>query len=71
MIEFRPVEPVVFTAEEACQYLRLDVGREKDQALRALNRLVDEKKLIRPCMYRNRRLYLRDELDRFLEKHQR
>ena len=67
MIEFRPIEPVVLTAEEACVYLRLDVGREMPQALQALARLVDAKGLIKPCMYRRERMYLRAELDRFLE----
>ena len=71
MIEFRPIEPVVFTPEEACKYLRLDVGRDMPAALRALTRLVDERKGIRPCMYQKGRMYRRDELDRFLEKIQR
>ena len=71
MIEFRPIEPVVFTPEEACKYLRLEVGREMPSALRALARLVDEKKQIRPIMYLRGRMYRRDELDRFLEKIQR
>jgi len=59
----------VLTPLEACRYLRLDAGREDDHEaqIRALNRLVDQKKQIRPLMYRTSRLYHRDELDRFLE----
>ena len=71
MIEFNRVDPVVFIAAEAAQYLRLDVGRDMPKALKALTRLVDEKKLIRPVMYRKERLYRREELDRFLEDQQR
>ena len=59
------IAPAVMTAEEACRYLRLDVGREMKNAIKALNRLVD-RKLIRPCMYMKERRYTRDELDRFL-----
>ena len=70
MITFTPIEPVVFTAEEAAVYLRLDVGRDMPAALRALARLVDEKKLIHPVMYRRERLYRRAELDRFLADRQ-
>ena len=57
--------PEIMTREEACCYLRIDVGREMKNAIKALNRLVD-RKLIRPCMYLKKRHYKRDELDRFL-----
>jgi hypothetical protein len=70
VIVFKPIEPVVFTPEEACQYLRLDEGRDMPRALRALRRLVDGKKLIRPCMYQGGRMFLRSELDRFLQDRQ-
>ncbi len=69
---FLPVEFAVLTAEEACRYLRLDVGREdnEDAQIKALNRLVDQKKAIRPCLYQKRRMYLKSELDRFLQERQ-
>ena len=62
----------MLTALEACQYLRLDVGREdnSDAQLKALARLV-ERKLLRPTMYRHERMYRVKELDRFLEQVQR
>ena len=69
MLEFRPVEQQVFTALETCKYLRLDVGREDNEQaqLNALDRLVDQRKLIKPTMYRKQRLFRKVELDRFLE----
>ncbi len=55
----------IMTAEEACRYLRLDIGRDSDAAVKALNRLVD-KGLIRPCLVGKHRRYTRDELQRFI-----
>ncbi len=65
VIQFRPIEPVVFTAAEAIAYLRLDVGKAPTAAAAALNRLV-EKGQLRPAMYRKSRMFTRAELDRFL-----
>ena len=61
----------IMTAEEACRYLRLDLERSMPLALKALNRLVDEKKVLTPTMYRKRRMYTRAECDRMAEKMQR
>ena len=65
MIDFRPISLVLFTAEEAAVYLRLDEGREIGAAVKALNRLVD-KGLIRPCLVGGKRRYSVAELDRFI-----
>ncbi len=69
---FAPVEKVIFAPLEACAYLGLDIGREDDEQaqLEALDRLVDERKTLYPCMYRRGRLYRKAELDRFLESQQ-
>ena len=56
---FQLPEQAVFTSDEAVEYLRLP-------SIRALNHLVDDRKIIRPAMYRKERLYTRVELDRFL-----
>ena len=66
-----PVLPEVMTAEETCRYLRLDIERSMPLALKALNRLVDEKKVLTPTMYRKRRMFTRAECDRMAEKMQR
>ena len=58
--------PAVMTAEEAVRYLRLDIGRSMPLALKALDRLVYDKQVIRPCMYLKQRLFSREELDRFV-----
>ena len=60
------VAPAVMIAEEACRYLRLDIGRSMPLALKALDRLVYDKQVIRPCMYLKQRLFSREELDRFI-----
>jgi len=68
MFEFQPVQKTVFTALEAAVYLRLDIGKnDENSAIAAVNWLVDERKLLRPVMYARQRLYLKSELDRFLE----
>lgn len=68
-IEFLPgtnePAPAAMTAEEACQYLRLDEGRDIAAAIKALNRLVEKDK-IRPCIVGKLRRYWRHELDRYL-----
>ena len=57
--------PALMTAQDACRFLRLDVGRNMKNAIKALNRLVD-KDLIRPCLVGNHRRYSHDELRRFI-----
>jgi len=64
-----PASPVL-TAIEAAAYLRLDINKTAERAVAAINYLVDEKKLLRPLTYGARRLYHRDELDRFLRDRQ-
>lgn len=67
MIEFKPIEPVLFDEAEAAAYLRLaDDGQDAAGARRALNRLVDQGK-VRPCLVGGRRRYSRRELDRFID----
>lgn len=58
----------IMTAEEACRYLRLDIGRSMPLALKALARLVDEKQVLTPTMYLKRRMFTRAECDRMTEK---
>ena len=68
MIEFKPIEPVLFDEPEAAAYLRLaDDGQDVDAARRALNRLVDKRQL-RPCLVGGKRRYSRRELDRFIDQ---
>ena len=62
---FKPADLEVYTAYEACEFLRLADGRSEDAAIAALNRLVD-RGLIRPAMYGKRRMYSRQELTRFV-----
>ena len=59
--------PAVMTAEEACLYLRLDEGRSIKNAVRALNRLVDRRR-ITPIVVGKRRRYAKVELERFIVK---
>lgn len=59
--------PAMMTAEQACRYLRLEIGRSMPLALKALDRLTYEQQVIRPCMYRKQRLYSKVELDRFIQ----
>ncbi len=66
MIEFRPIEPVLFTAEEAAVYLRLDEGRNIERAVKALYRYVDRGEL-HPAVVGRHRRFSRRELDRFIE----
>ncbi len=67
MIEFKPIEPVLFDEQEAAAYLRLaNDGEKPDAARRALNRLVDKGK-VRPCLVGGKRRYSRRELDRFID----
>lgn len=70
-VEFLPgtsvPAPALMIDSEAAGYLRLDENRSNDNAVKALNRLV-EKRLIRPCLVGNRRRYWRHELDRFMRE---
>ena len=66
MIEFRPLQPVLLTAEEAATYLRLDEDREVAKAVRALYRYVDRHELSATVIGVHRRFSIR-ELDRFID----
>lgn len=56
----------LFTAEEACRYLRLDVGRGEDgDPVRALQRYV-VKGLLHPTKIGRFNRYSIDELDHFI-----
>ena len=59
--------PALLTAEEACRFLRLDLGRDMDAALKALRRLVDRRQL-RPCQVGKYNRYSRAELLRFIHE---
>lgn len=67
MIEFRPIQPRLLTAEEAAGYLRLDEGRSTEQAVRALYRYVDRGEL-RAAVVGNHRRFDVQELDLFIER---
>ena len=66
MIEFRPLQPVLLTAEEAAHYLRLDEDRDVEKAVRALYRYVDRHELSAAVVGVHRRFSIR-ELDRFID----
>ena len=58
----------LLTADEAACYLRFDAeGRDMEQAVRSLNRLV-ERKLLRPCPLGGRNRYSIRELNRFIDE---
>ena len=69
MVEFLPGTnqpvPALMTAEEACMYLRLDEGRSIENAVRALNRIVDKRR-ITPIIVGKLRRYAKVELERFI-----
>ena len=71
-LTFAPLQKMTFTRLEACEYLGLHIGREDntDKQVEAIDRLVDERRTLFPCMYRRERMFLRTELDRFLESQQ-
>ena len=56
---------VLLSATEAAAYLLLAEGKEEEAAVKAVNRLVDSRK-IRPCVVGGHRRYSRVELDRFI-----
>lgn len=66
MIDFRPLQPVLLTAEEAATYLRLDEDRDVEKAVRALYRYVDRHELSATVIGVHRRFSIR-ELDRFID----
>ncbi len=66
MIEFRPIEPVLLSAEQAAVYLLLDEGRDIKRAVKALYRYVDRGEL-HPAVVGQHRRFSRRELDRFIE----
>lgn len=66
MIEFKPIEPALFTYQEAAQYLRLaQDGQDDAGSRRAMDYLV-AKGLLRPTLVGRRRRYAKIELDRFI-----
>ena len=66
MIEFRPIEPRLLTAEGAAAYLLLAEGRDIERAVKALYRYVDRGEL-RATIVGNHRRFSIHELDRFIE----
>ena len=66
VIEFRPIEPMLFTAEEAAVFLRLDEGGDIERAVKALYRYVDRGEL-HPAVVGQHRRFSRQELDRFIK----
>lgn len=67
---FAPLRKTVLTETEAALYLRLNDRREDDPAawIRAINRLVDDRHVLKCLMYRPHRLYHIDDLDDFLQR---
>lgn len=70
---FTPPEQLAFSDLEACHYLRLDVGREDEPAaqLRALERLIINRRVLPSMLYRARRTFHLDDLRQFLQKNRR
>ncbi len=62
VLEFKPVELALFTAEEAAQYLRLESNGKA-----AMDRLV-AKGHVKACIIGNVRRYARRELDRYIDE---
>ena len=56
---------VLLSATEAAAYLLLAEGKEEEAAVKAVNRLVDARR-IKPCVIGGVRRYARAELDRFI-----
>ena len=59
--------PALLTAPEAARFLRLDVGRGDDGAVRALRRLI-ETGALRPCRIGRENRYAREELLRLIHQ---
>ena len=60
-----PTSPLL-TAVAAARYLRLAEGKDDEAAVKAINRLVDRRKL-RPALLGNRRFYSKKECDRCID----
>ena len=58
--------PALLTSVEAARFLRLDVGRDEDAALRSLRRLVERGQL-RPCRLTKSNCFSRSECIRLIE----
>lgn len=71
--QFAPPEQLAFSDLEACRFLRLDAGREDDPAaqLRALERLILNRRVLPSMLYRARRTFHLDDLRQFLQKNRR
>ena len=71
-LTFAAVEKEILTELEACAWLTIDIDFPDDpeKQIEALNRLVDEKKTLNPCMFRRERRYRLTELRRFAESQQ-
>ena len=63
--DWRPVAHVLLTDVQAGRYLLLAEGKDDAAAVKAVNRLVDSRK-IKPCVVGGHRRYARDELDKFI-----
>ena len=59
---WQPTSPLL-TDVEAARYLLLAEGKDDDAAVKAINRLVDSRK-VRPCLIGGRRRFSKVELDR-------
>lgn len=60
--------PLLLTPIEACQFLRLDLGRESEAAMvKALDRLVARRR-IRPAIHLGKRYYSRSELIAYVDR---
>lgn len=70
---FAPPEQIAFSDLEACHYLRLNVGREDDPEaqLRALERLIINRRLLPSMLYRSRRTFHLHDMLQFLQKNRR
>ncbi len=59
--------PKLLTWLEACKFLRIDIGRESEGAMRkALDRIIERKQL-KPTIHLGKRYYNRDELVRYID----
>lgn len=71
-LTFALVEKEILTELEACAWLTIDLDYPDDpeKQIAALNRLVDERRTLCPCMFRRERRYRITELRRFAESQQ-
>ena len=70
---FAPPQQIAFNDLEACHFLRLDCGREDDPAaqLRALERLIINRRVLPSMLYRARRTFHLDDLRQSLQMNRR